>query len=116
MDFKELNDKVVEWALEKGIFDKATPFSQHGKTLEEVDELTEAIEAQEGGHETFTNKDGRFCNTKFEIIDAIGDILVTLIIQSKMQDITPEECLEKAYSIISKRTGKMVDGVFVKDE
>ena len=26
-----------------------------------------------------------------------------------------EDCLESAYNVISKRTGKMVDGVFVKD-
>ena len=26
------------------------------------------------------------------------------------------ECLESAYNVISKRTGKMVDGTFVKDE
>lgn len=28
----------------------------------------------------------------------------------------PDECLEEAYNVISKRTGKMVDGVFVKDD
>lgn len=28
---------------------------------------------------------------------------------------TLEECLQVAYDVISKRTGKMVDGVFVKD-
>ena len=33
-----------------------------------------------------------------------------------MQGIIPEEALNKAYDIISKRTGKMVDGKFVKDE
>lgn len=27
----------------------------------------------------------------------------------------PDECLQEAYDVISKRTGKMVDGVFVKD-
>lgn len=31
-------------------------------------------------------------------------------------NLTLDECLKTAYSVISKRTGKMVDGVFVKDE
>ena len=26
------------------------------------------------------------------------------------------ECLETAYTVISKRTGKMIDGTFVKDK
>jgi hypothetical protein len=32
-----------------------------------------------------------------------------------MQGLTLEECLESAYNVISKRTGKMIDGQFVKD-
>jgi hypothetical protein len=46
----------------------------------------------------------------------MGDILVTLIIQAKMQGVSLETCLEGAYNIISKRTGKMINGQFVKDE
>jgi len=115
MNFKELNNKVLNWAEEKGIFDKATANSQHEKTLEEVEELTTALKAQKKGLSHFYNFSGEKFNTKDEIKDAIGDILVTLIIQSKMQGLTPEECLETAYNIISKRTGKMVNGIFVKD-
>jgi hypothetical protein len=40
---------------------------------------------------------------------------VTIIIQAKMQNMSLVECLEGAYNIIAKRTGKMVDGQFVKD-
>ena len=35
---------------------------------------------------------------------------------SKAFDINPTEGLESVYNVISKRTGKMVNGVFVKDE
>jgi len=116
MDFKELQEKVIDWADDKGIFEKATPISQHSKTLEEVKELTDALDAQSKGLETFINEKGNEVNTEYEIKDAIGDIIVTLIIQAKKQKLTIEECLESAYNVISKRTGKMVDGVFVKDE
>tara|TARA_R110000796_G_scaffold92618_2_gene196962 strand:+ start:5749 stop:6108 length:360 start_codon:yes stop_codon:yes gene_type:complete len=114
--FKILNNQVIDWAKDKGIFDKATPFSQHSKTLEEVEELSEAITAQYAGEKEFTNDKGELKNTDEEIQDAIGDILVTLIIQAKMQGLAIEQCLETAYNVISKRTGKMVDGVFVKDK
>ena len=58
----------------------------------------------------------KYCiNDKAEIKDAIGDILVTIIIQAKMQNLDLIECVESAYNIISKRNGKMVNGTFVKD-
>jgi hypothetical protein len=33
-----------------------------------------------------------------------------------MQELKLTECLESAYNVISKRTGKMVGGQFVKDD
>jgi NTP pyrophosphatase (non-canonical NTP hydrolase) len=98
--YNELQPLVIAWAAEKGILANGTPFAQCGKTFEEVDELETAI------------LDG----DKAEIIDALGDILVTIIIQAEMQGLNLIECLESAYNVISKRTGKMVDGTFVKDE
>ena len=98
-DYFELEVCVQEWAREKGIFDKATPLKQALKTQEEVTELLNAI----------VDRD------KAEMEDAIGDILVTLIILAEMYHVTLEECLNGAYDIISKRTGKMINGQFVKD-
>jgi len=100
MDYFELESVVETWAHEKGILVKATPMAQALKTLEETTELCTAI-----------NNDDRA-----EIIDAMGDIMVTLIIQAKMQGLSLEECLESAYHVISKRTGKMINGQFVKDK
>jgi len=99
MDYFELECVVENWAEEKGILAKATPMAQALKTLEETTELCTAI-----------NNDDRA-----EIIDAIGDIMVTLIIQAKMQGLSLEKCLESAYNVISKRTGRMINGQFVKD-
>lgn len=42
--------------------------------------------------------------------------LCTAINKNDMQDISLEQCLESAYNVINKRTGKMIDGQFVKDE
>lgn len=100
MDYFELECAVEQWAEEKEIFDKATPMAQALKTLEETTELCTAI-----------NK-----NDRPEIIDAMGDIMVTLIIQAHMQDISLEQCLESAYKVISKRKGKMINGQFVKEK
>ena len=100
MDYFELEVAVEEWAHEKGIMSKASPMAQSLKTMEECTELCTAI----------NNKD------RDEIIDAMGDIMVTLIIQAKMQNVSLESCLESAYNVISKRTGRMINGTFIKDK
>jgi NTP pyrophosphatase (non-canonical NTP hydrolase) len=99
MDYFELESAVEKWAHKKGILSKATPMAQALKTMEECTELCTAI----------NNKD------REEIVDAMGDIMVTLIIQAKMQNVSLESCLESAYHIISKRTGRIINGQFVKD-
>ena len=98
--YGELEALVIAWAAQKGILENGTPIAQAGKTIEEVNELVEAI----------------IKDDKAEIVDALGDILVTIIIQAEMQGLRLTDCLESAYNVISKRTGKMVDGQFVKDD
>ena len=115
MNYKELEPLVLQWAKDKEILDKATPLAQARKTLEEVNELLEACLAQNEGEETFINLKSKKVNTKEEIKDALGDILVTIIIGAELQGLKLENCLESAYNVISKRTGKMVNGVFKKD-
>lgn len=112
---KQLEEKVFIWAKERGIFDNATPIKQLEKTKEEVDELNEALIAQNNNLTTYINSKGKTVNTSEEIIDGIGDIFVTLLIQCRFQKIDILECLESAYNEISNRTGKMVNGKFVKD-
>lgn len=96
---KRKND-IINWAKEKGILEKSNPTKQHEKTQEEVDELKKAIEE----------------NDREEIIDGIGDAIVTLVIQAELNGLDVEECIESAYNVIKNRTGKMVDGIFVKDK
>lgn len=100
MLMSNIEDKIVEWAGDRNILSQSTPFHQIVKTVEEVSELLLAIEI----------------NDMEGIKDAIGDIAVTLIIQANMNGLSLQECIEHAYSIISKRNGEMIDGIFVKDE
>jgi len=43
-------------------------------------------------------------------------VLVTIIILSYQLGLSPEECLQSAYDEIKARTGKTVNGVFIKDK
>ena len=90
---------IIQWAKERNIFVGGTPVGQATKTLEEAVELLDAI-----------NK-----RSTAEIADAIGDIMVTLIIQAKMWKLDMNACIEQAYNQIKDRRGVMRDGKFLKD-
>lgn len=113
---QELQMNVIEWAEERGIFDKATAIRQAFKTLEECGELISAVaeHEQDKRYNDYIHVDTDV--TKEDVKDAIGDIIVTLIIQATMQGTTIQECLEQAYNEIKDRTGNMVNGTFVKDK
>jgi len=115
-NFKELNERVINWADGKGILQKATPISQIHKTIEEVEETLEALYAQSLNQETYITHKGDNKSTKEEILDGFGDILVTILIGCKMQEINPLKALELALDIIEKRKGSMKNGVFVKQD
>ena len=98
-DTEELENKVLSWANQRGLLTDSSVFFQWKKTNEELIELLDAI----------IEKD------REKAKDAIGDIVVTLIIQAKMWDLNIQECLEYAYDEIKERKGKMINGFFVKD-
>jgi phosphoribosyl-ATP pyrophosphohydrolase len=98
----ELITNVLQWGIDKNIIGengKGTRYGQADKMLEEANET----------HMAVNTHDLR------EVKDGIGDTVVTLILLAAMYGWTLEECLQVAYDVISKRTGKMVNGVFVKD-
>jgi len=107
---------VIEWAEDKDIFSRSNPVTQLDKTLEEY------LEARDHAVEySYENDRSEPCATTKELLrkkitDDIGDLQVTLIIFAEMFGLTLEECLEHAYKEIKDRTGKMVDGIFVKDK
>ena len=98
--FEDLQGHILEWAYHKGIFASSDPKSQLLKTVSEVGELADGVNVDD----------------EEEIIDALGDVLVTLIILADMKNLNLVDCLDSAYKVISDRTGKMVNGVFIKDE
>ena len=116
MNYQELEKLVLKWANDKGILEKATPMAQANKTLEEVNELLFAITMRDKLNiNLITNESGVVFNSNEEIKDALGDILVTIIIGAELQGLQLEDCLESAYNVIKNRNGKMVDGQFIKD-
>jgi NTP pyrophosphatase (non-canonical NTP hydrolase) len=90
---------IRAWAKERGLYDKGDTKTQYLKLMEEAGELGRAILKE--------NND--------EFIDAIGDMVVVLTNLAELGGTSIEHCTDVAYEVISKRTGRMVNGTFVKD-
>ena len=97
----ELNRLVVQWGEERQIISNSTPKEQFLKCVSEVGELGDALAKANHG----------------EMIDAIGDVIVTLIMVAECAGIDIAYCLHSAWNQIKDRRGHLTpDGVFVKEE
>jgi len=99
LNFDELIKNVIQWADDKSILKPENASKQMLKVMEEVGETAGALAK----------------NDQVELKDGIGDAFVTLIILAKQCGFTPEGCLEAAWDEIKNRTGKTVNGVFIKN-
>ena len=116
MKFNDLQDLVLDWAKNKDLLHEENAEKQFMKFIEEVFEFKSEMD-----NITNTKGDGDFYNDCIEEYNKkarleMGDIFVTLIILCKQLNIDPTNCLEMAYKKISKRKGKTIDGVFIKEE
>ena len=95
----QLVKQVEQWSIDKNL-DKGNPDRQALKFYEEAGEVGAALSR----------------NKLDDLKDGIGDTVVTLIILAQQHGVTLEECLQVAYTEISGRTGKLVNGTFIKSE
>ena len=97
---KEVFDNIRTWGFQKGILQGGDTKTQLIKLYEEAGELSEAV----------------LKNNKNDIIDAVGDIIIVLTNFAELQGVSIEDCIQSAYNEVSNRTGRMINGTFVKDE
>ncbi len=98
--FEELNRLIIDWANDRNLITKDNSFKQLAKCISELGELSDALlEKDEPG-----------------IKDGLGDTIITLIILAEQNGLNPVDCLNSAYQEIKERTGKTVNGTFIKDE
>ena len=97
---KGVFDNIRNWGFQKGILQGGDTKTQLIKLYEEVGELSEAV----------------LKNNKADIVDAVGDIIVVLTNFAELNGVSIEDCIQSAYNEISGRTGRMINGTFVKDE
>ncbi len=97
---QKMFNRIRTWASDRGLYDKGNEMVQYVKLQEEAGELAKAL----------------IKNDQPEVIDAIGDMVVVLTNLAHQRGVYIEECIQTAYEVINKRTGKMINGTFVKDE
>ena len=100
MNFETLEELTVEWHYDRNLIDGSTDRKQLEKLSEEMIELVVAV----------TERD------ELETIDALGDMMVVMINIAERNGLSMTQCLDRAYSIIKDRTGRMINGKFVKEE
>jgi NTP pyrophosphatase (non-canonical NTP hydrolase) len=92
-------DRVTQWAIDRNIVPGSTAERQFLKLVEEVGELSTALQKKD----------------RKKIMDAIGDIAVTSNNIAELSEMTFKECCEAAWEEIKDRKGKLVNGVFVRE-
>ena len=101
MSYAEVEMDVLRWGEARGIVMNGKAISQAIKTLEETTELLDAINRK--------NLD--------DAKDAIGDIVVTLIMVCAILDANLVDCLQGAYEEIRHRKGYLTpEGTFIKEQ
>ena len=120
--FEQLKTKVEEWANDKDLLHSENADKQFMKFIEEVFEFKSEMDIlvryrnyyRENPQKKIPKAEHERITKKAEL--ELGDIIVTLIVLSKQLDIDIVDCLNMAYKKISKRKGKTVNGLFIKEE
>ena len=100
MSYSMIEMNVIRWGEERKIVQHSNPRAQAIKTLEEVGELMQAIAD----------------NDREAMIDAYGDILVTLVMGCATADLDLVKCFAHAFEQIKDRKGYLSpEGIFVKE-
>lgn len=145
-NFKTLKEQVIQWGLEKQINNPVTQFGKVSEELNEIcDELTSKngiilsklkdaigdtavtlilLNHQEGRMSIFSEmkvldvKDPLVAYRQLFIAIAQNDNRVFYMLNDLAEffDTTLEECLSIAYNVISRRTGKTINGQFYRSE
>tara|TARA_B100000287_G_scaffold428171_1_gene479116 strand:- start:9165 stop:9614 length:450 start_codon:yes stop_codon:yes gene_type:complete len=96
-DLYSLIHRVIGWHYDRNLIEGSTDKDQVLKLAQELGELSDSV-----------------CKGK-DIRDDIGDMLVVMLNIAERNGVVLAECLQKAWDDIKHRKGRMIDGIFVKE-
>lgn len=100
MNFEQFELRVIQWAKQRRLLRKSNYKMQFIKVIEELGELSKAI----------------LENNRYEMIDALGDVFVTLIILAKQLDLNINDSIMAVWNTIKDRKGKTINGTFIREK
>ena len=103
IDLPTLDRAIVKWHNDRNLIDGSTDQAQLAKLTEEVGELARALRNEKP-------------LANYQTADAIGDILVVLINIAERNALDLRVCLHRAFNDIKERKGKIMFGIYVKEE
>lgn len=95
------SEKIVRWHYDKDIVENGVEDRQLDKLLEETNETIEAF---------------RMNASDDECMKEIGDVVTVLLNLCERRHYTLAECLKRTQKKLAGRTGKKINGTFVKAE
>ena len=95
MDYEKM---IGQWHQDRNLIKGSSDKDQFLKLMQEAGELSDSL-----------------CKGK-DIRDDLGDMMVVMINIMERNGLDMADCLDKAWDDIKDRKGKMVDGVFVKED
>jgi hypothetical protein len=97
-DLASLTERVIQWHRDRNLIGGSSDKDQVLKLLQELGELSDSV-----------------CKNN-DIKDDIGDMLVVMLNICERNNVSLFDCLKVAYNDIKDRRGRMVDGIFVKED
>lgn len=91
-------DQIIKWHYDRNLIEGSTDKDQVLKLMQELGELSDSS-----------------CKGQ-TLVDDLGDMMVVMLNIMERNSLTMEMCLAHAYDEIKDRKGRMVDGIFVKEE
>lgn len=106
---------IIQWNKERGLLDK--PYNHKNEVSFILEEVLESY-GLDVDREHLVNSIGDIAETSSntEKVDAFADIIVFSIGAITKLGYDPEKVMEEVYKEINSRTGKLIDGKFVKDK
>jgi NTP pyrophosphatase (non-canonical NTP hydrolase) len=94
------NDEIIRFFKDKGLYESTNDLIQFDKLQEEVNELEEAL----------TSK------SKAEILSEAGDVYICLLNVLHCCGLDLSDAVDSSVDKVTKRKGKVKNGMFVKEE
>ena len=103
-----LLEAITLWGKNRDIIDNEHIFQQLSKVYEEMGEVAKFINRHP------SPKKYKYLNLS-NLVDSIGDTVIALTLLARCADLDIKDCVYYAFKNIQDRTGKIENGVFIKD-